>query len=178
MNKRALIPLAFALAAALGGCTASPAVESSTQGSLVTSKSPTQLLRNQAISRIPIPSVQSTDEITDGSVACLSEAEDPDGKSRAWVSTFVAEIVSGNAFRVDAIAANLAQSFTDEDWTGTVADDGSISLTSESIPVSITITPVAVSDVEAHLLFEARGACVPTGGANSDEVRNLESPPA
>ena len=180
MKHRALapfVPLVAALALALTGCAAgsqTPTVDNPTQ-TLAASKPPVQLTRNEAIGRIAPQYIQSVDEVTDTSVACLSAAEDPDELQRAWHSGFIATIVSGNAFRVDAIASNLAQAHTDEGWEATAEDDGSIHLTSTTINVDILIVPESISDTEARLHFEATGPCVETAGKDSDEVKDLEA---
>jgi hypothetical protein len=164
----------IALAMALAGC-ATGAESSTAPGTvtLVQTKPPVQLLRNEAIDRIPVPSVESV-ATTDASVACLSAAEDPQELMRAWHSGFVAEIVSGAAFRVDAIASNLTQAFTDDGWVAETQADGSITLQRDTLDVVITITPEAISDTAARLHVSAVGQCVETAGKDSDEVRNLE----
>ena len=180
MNHRALAPVAplvIALALALTGCapgSTTPTVDNPAQ-TLAESKPPVQLTRNEAVGRIAPQYIQSVDEVTDTSVACLSAAEDPDELQRAWHSTFIATIVSGNAFRVDAIASNLAQAHTDEGWEATTDAEGAIHLTSKTISVEILITPESISDTEARLHFEATGPCVETDGKDSAEVKDLEA---
>jgi hypothetical protein len=170
-------PLIVALALVLTGCaagSATPTVDNPAQ-TLAQSKPPVQLTRNEAIGRIPVQSVQSIDDVTDTSIACLSAAEDPDELQRAWHSAFTATIVSGNVFRVDAIAANLVQAHTDEGWQATTGADGSTHLTSPTIDVEILIDPETISDTEATVHFEATGPCVETAGKDSDEVKDLEA---
>ena len=170
-------PLVVALALALTGCAAgsgTPTIDNPAQ-TLAQSKPPVQLTRNEAIGRIPVQVVQSIDDVTDTSVACLSAAEDPDELQRAWHSAFTATIVSGNAFRVDAIAANLVQAHTDEGWESATDADGISHLTSPTIDVEILIDPESTSDTEATLHFEATGPCVTTAGKDSAEVKDLEA---
>ena len=179
MNHRAIAPVTLtviALALVLTACapgSATPTIDHPAQ-TLAESKPPVQLTRNEAVERIPVQVVQSIDDVIDTSVACLPAAEDPDELQRAWHSSFIATIVSGNAFRVDAIASNLVQAHTDEGWEATIEADGSSHLKSPTINVEIQITPEAISDTEARLHFEAIGPCVETAGKDSDEVKSLE----
>ena len=82
--------------------------------SLAESKSPVQLVRNAAGGRIPAIVLHSIDETRDESVPCLSASEDPQEYIRTWHSTILATIVSGSAWRVDAVASNLVESYTDD----------------------------------------------------------------
>ena len=117
--------------------------------------------------------LQPIDETRDESVPCLSASEDLQEYIRAWHSTILATIVSGSAWRVDAVASNLVESYTDDGWTAT-SDGESTRLSNETGTVEVLVTPLPTSDTEAQISVDSRGPCVVTDGAGSDEVTSLE----
>ena len=153
------------------------------------SKSPVQLLRNDAAGRIPTAVIDTVEDANDGSVACLGENEDPEGLVRSWNSGAVVTIVSGSQWRVDAIVDNLVASFVDQGWTarslGGSANLKSQLLSSDKSMAEITVSAkipdedqtsisteesVEVVTVEVNVV----GPCVITDGADSDEVKKVE----
>lgn len=178
MNKQRVTAvftlLVLTSSAVLAGCASRPEVPEGNYPdvTLARSKSPVQLVRNSVGTRIPAIVLESVDETEDTSIACLSIEEDPEGYIRSWRSSVEATIVSGSAWRVDAIASNLIQSFTDQGWTS--VDDGDSTRVSNGDGVELIVTPLPVSETEAQIRIEANGPCVVTAGSDSDEVRSLE----
>jgi hypothetical protein len=168
----------------LSGCASpgsSPAAspgESYPDISLAKSKSNVQLLRNSAESRIPEEVILSRVE-ADSSVACLSAAEDPDGKIRHWLSTTEVNLVQWHAWRVDDVAQVMIDTFVDQSWH-TIDVKGEYSsaatlLTSAKGLAKIQIETVGTEDDSAATIhISVSGPCVKTDGATSDEVSSLE----
>jgi hypothetical protein len=163
----------------LVGC-ASPAAESSPLDelgdlTLVESKAPAQLLRNEAASRVPTVVVQDVAEMADASVSCLGADVDPGGLARQWQSTATFLVTNSQAARVVTVAEGLAASFADQGWAPEVVD-GATMLSSESSPVVIAITAVPKSSgMHAEIRIATTGPCVLTDGPGSDEVVRLET---
>lgn len=153
---------------ALAGC-ASTASGTDSELSLALTKSPVQLLRNEAASRVSDVAGASVRDTDDFSVSCRSADDDPSGLIRQWQSTATIELAD------DAIdtARDLAASFTDEDWTSrSITDDAAsfrVLLTKPSTTASIHIE----SDASTIEIW-TNGPCVDTEGAESDEVTSLE----
>jgi len=154
-------------------------------------KSPVQLLRNDAASRLPPSTIESVEETLDGTVACLEEEDDPTGIVRSWHSTALVTVQDGSIWRVDDIVDNLIESYTEQDWLarslGESADTRSSLLTSKKSTAEITVTgkrpdkdQVATSTEEVvdevTIEIQVHGPCVRTAGADSDEIAKLESP--
>ena len=187
----AIIAMGF-VAVSLSACAADPA--SNLPGTypeltIAESKSPVQLLRNDAAGRIPTAVIDTVEDANDVSVACLGENEDPEGLVRSWNSGAVVTIVSGSQWRVDAIVDNLVASFVDQGWTarslGGSANVKSQLLSSDKSMAEITVSAkipdedqtsisteesVEVVTVEVNVV----GPCVITDGADSDEVKKVE----
>ena len=152
---------------------------------LAESKSPAQLLRNTAVSRIPAEVILNAGTDTDGSEACLTEAEDPKGYIRRWKSSVDVNLRLPEAPNTQAIVDGVLASFTDEGWmsqaiTGSKADNQAHLLTNEtagSASVSgaqLRIEAIVASDgASSFVRVEAIGPCVVTDGANSAEVTEL-----
>lgn len=157
--------------------------------SLTESKAPVQLLRNEAAGRIPTAVIANIEEALDESVACLGEADDPDGLIRSWHSSAIVTMEPGSAWRVESVVDKLIASFVDQDWfarsLGETADFRSSLLTSKKSPVEIqvigqrpdedqtsTSTTENVDDVTIEV--QVHGPCVRTDGPESDEVLKLE----
>jgi len=177
---------------ALAGCAtdASAAVQGEYPDiTLAASKSPVQLLRNEAASRIPTGVIETVEETLDESVSCLDEGDDPDGTIRSWHSTAIVTIGSDAAWRVESIVDKLIASYTDQDWTarslGQTADFRSSLLTSKTAKAEIQVIgqrpdkdQVSTSTEEkvdqVTIEIQVHGPCVRTPGAESAEVLKLE----
>ena len=152
---------------------------------LAESKSPAQLLRNTAVSRIPADVILNVGTDTDGSEACLSEDEDPNGYIRRWKSSVDVNIKLPETPNTDAIVETVLTSFTDEGWmsqqiTGSKADNQAHLLTNgTSEAASVSLAQVRIEAVIAgdkstsYIHIESIGPCVVTEGANSSEVTQL-----
>ncbi len=146
--------------------------------SLAESKSNVQLLRNSAESRIVAEVIDSSAD-ADASAACLSAADDPDGKIRRWVSSTEMNLVRWHAWRVADIADILIDTFVDQSWS--VVDiegehtDAAKLLTSGKGLAEIQIEAAGTEDDSAATLYiTVTGPCVRTDGADSNEVADLE----
>jgi hypothetical protein len=153
--------------------------------SLADSKAPAQLLRNTAVTRIPEAVVLNVGTDTDGSIACLSEEDDPEGAIRRWDSSADVNLKLSEATNAPTIVADLIKTFTDEGWMsqairGSKADNQAFLLTngtSSAASVStsqVRIEAVITGDkVSAYVHIDSLGPCVVTDGADSDEVTDL-----
>ena len=188
-----LVATTFALAIALGtltGC--GEAAPGSDVGngeypdlSLAESKAPAQLLRNTAVTRIPADVVLNVGTDTDGSIACLSESEDPDGTIRRWDSSVDVNIVLTEAKNTQAIVDEVIKSFTDGGWmsqaiTGAKANSQAHLLTNgTSSAASVSTSQIRIEAVIAgdqgssYIHIDSLGPCVVTDGADSAEVLEL-----
>jgi hypothetical protein len=169
----------------LTGC--SPATSSGP--SLADTKSPVQLLRNEAASRIPPAAIESVGETEDLSVRCKTESEDPEGLRRSWHSNVEVTIDRASTWRVDAIVDQVGQSFADQGWDveplAAHPRTHALELTREGATSEIRVSahrpdpesePLA-SDLTdpVTISLELHGPCVDTDGENSDAVRKLEA---
>jgi len=146
--------------------------------SLAETKSPVQLLRNEAASRIPEAVIEEVIHSQDVSTNCMTEETDPDGLIRSWDSSVRVMINAENGEDVQGIVDDLAASFVEQGWEkGTFGVASIIDLSSETSPVSIHVS-VSKADAETGeggaIQLTASGPCVETDGAESDEVINLE----
>lgn len=160
-------------ALALSACS-----NTSTESELLATKSPTQLLRNEAANRLQGGTDYSVGAQDDFSAACKPEAEDPEGLYRSWRSTLLAEIPEESAIGVDQFVGSLATSFSEDRWVFTEDSDGAgakvTTMTRSDSIVTMTFTSTEDAGQGASVYIEASGPCVLTGGPDSDEVRNLE----
>lgn len=156
------------VALALVGCSQAPQALT-----LVQTKSPVQLLRNEAWYRLPEVMVKEDSETTDVSEAC-----DDEGAMRLWRSSTIALLTNSQAARVVTAGDNLAASFVEQGWTAERSEEGVAVLTVLTRPVSIAVIEIeAVEKTQEHrasIRITASGPCVRTSGADSDEVRDLE----
>jgi|GEM_PF-1740759 hypothetical protein len=186
-----LIALGF-IATTLTGCAGDAA--GSVPGtypdlSLAASKSPVQLLRNDAASRIPTATIDSVEDSEDTSVACLSEDVDPAGLVRSWQSSARVTIEDASTWRIDSIVADLATSFSEQGWTvrslGGSANVKSQLISSEKSMAEITVSALIPDSDQTSISTEenverptvqisVHGPCVLTDGADSDEVKKVE----
>ena len=152
---------------------------------LAESKSPAQLLRNTAVTRIPAETVLNVGTEIDGSIACLSEAEDPKGYIRQWVSSVDVNLRLPEAPNTEAIVDGVLTTFTDEGWmsqqiAGSSAGKQADLLTNgTSAAAGVSAARVRIEAVVANdgassfIHIEALGPCVVTDGADSSEVITL-----
>ena len=187
------IATTFAVAIAVGtltGCGGSAGSENprSTEYpdlSLAESKAPAQLLRNTAVTRIPTEVVLNVGTDTDGSIACLSETEDPDGTIRRWDSSVDVNLKLVEAKNGEVILSEVIKSFTDDGWmsqsiTGTKAGNQAFLLTNgTSSAASVSTSQIRIEAIIAgdegsgYIHFDSLGPCVVTEGADSAEVKDL-----
>jgi hypothetical protein len=172
--QRILLALSLVAAAAvLSGCGGSDDSELT----LAQTKSPTQLLRIAAGDRLPPAAVESSTEPIDVSVACKSEADDPEGLYRLWQSSITFEIGSQSAWRAGHITEELTQSFLDDGWFVSGAKDGQ-ERTVVTKPGTVSSIAFIVDEGDengegATISIDAAGPCVLTDGPESDEVLAL-----
>lgn len=192
-KKMRLVATTFALAIAVGtltGCGEASPGSSAGNGeypdlTLAESKAPAQLLRNTAVTRIPSEVILNVGTDIDGSIACLSESDDPDGTVRRWNSSVDVNIVLPQAKNTQAIVDEVIKSFTDGGWmsqaiTGAKANNQAHLLTNgTSSAASVSTSQVRIEAVIAgdeassYIHIDSLGPCVVTEGADSAEVKDL-----
>jgi len=147
--------------------------------SLTDTKGPTQLLRNEASSRIPSGSIDAIAGEEDHSVACKSEDEDPKGLYRSWQSSLLAQIDADAAWRVAQIGTDVSDSFIADGWfvSGTKDGKDTTTLTRPGAvsTLAFTTTEGDANGVGATIHIDATGPCVLTEGPKSSEVTRLEA---
>lgn len=188
-----LVASTFAMVVAIAtltGCGQAASSENVPSGeypnlTLAESKAPAQLLRNTAVTRIPAEVVLNVGTDTDGSIACLSEADDPEGAIRRWDSAVDVNLKLTEAKNGDAIVAALIKTYTDDGWmsqsiTGSKANHQAFLLTNgtasaASVSTSqVRIEAVIAGDVGSGFIrIDSMGPCVVTEGADSPEVKDL-----
>ena len=172
----ALVSIAVAVVAA--GCTSPSSAGDSvavSDLSLVETKSPVQLLRNDAIDRIDPQFVSEIRATNDESEACLTEAGNPGGLVRRWVSS--AEISLADDADVDYVTERLVQSFTGDGWDKREANadsSGDAVLASDRSVASIEIS-AEHGATAGTVRITVSGPCVTTDGPDSVEVTELEA---
>jgi len=188
-NRFRLFTIVAAAAITLVGLTACSSGPSTGNGpTLADTKSPVQLLRNEAASRIPPATIASVTETLDVSVRCRTESEDPVGLRRSWHSDAQVTVEAASVWRVDAIVDGLGQSFVDQGWTLTPIDAGgrihAIELSREGSTSEIRVSahrpdaaaPLASDATDPVTIdLELHGPCVETEGPQSAEVKKLEA---
>lgn len=166
--------VAFFLALGLTACASADAQ------TLAATKSPTQLLRNEAATRLIDGTDESVAEQQDYSASCKSETEDPQGLYRSWRSTLLASVPADSAIGVDQFVGALATSFAEDGWilkedhTGDGTEKISTMTKSSSIVTLKFTATEGASGEAASVYIEASGPCVLTDGPDSDEVKQLE----
>jgi len=154
---------------------------------LAKTKSPAQLLRNEAAARLPADVIDEIIESQDASVACLSEDEDPEGTIRSWHST-VDVLILGEA-EVAPLVKDLVASFEEQGWTGRdlggnastvkklLESDGSLAdmqISGFTPDENATSVSLEESVDQRTVQIEVHGPCVRTAGATSEEVTSLQ----
>ena len=152
---------------------------------LAQSKSPVQLLRNEAVSRISEEVVLNVPSNIDGSQACLTASEDPDGVIRRWTSSVDVNLSLSEAPNTQAIVDGVLETFTDDGWmshaiAGSKANNQAHLLTNETAgTTSLSLTQlsieaiVAIDGKSSFIRVQAIGPCVVTDGTDSAEVTEL-----
>ena len=157
--------------------------------SLAETKSPAQLLRNEAANRLPAAAIDQIIESQDASVACLSEKDDPEGLIRSWHSTADVLIVDDGVTSAQQLVNDLAASFEEQGWTSRSLG-GNASVTSRLLDSDTSLADIQVSGYNVNdtmastgleqkveqttVQIQVHGPCVRTAGAESDEVTSLE----
>jgi hypothetical protein len=144
---------------------------------LAETKSPTQLLRNEAASRIPVATIEVVDHSQDISISCQTAERDPNGLIRYWDSSVRVSLKSSNGAQLETIIDELVTSFEVQGWQrGTYGGESIIELTNTTSPVAMHISrvPADESGIGAKIQLSAGGPCVVTDGADSKEVLQLE----
>jgi hypothetical protein len=137
-------------------------------------------MRNEAASRVPSGAIGSTDQVEDTSIACKTEAADPEGKQRSWRSSVLISIEEGSAWRVANLGDDVAASFVDEGWSlskGPQSTTTNLLLENPGSAASITLSvtePGEDGKTGASIRVVATGPCVETDGTDSQEVQQLE----
>lgn len=183
-----LLTLGALSVAVLAGCASpAPTVKGDYPDvTLAETKSPAQLLRNEAAARLPEGVIDEIIESQDTSVSCLSEEEDPDGTIRSWHST-VDVLILGEA-EVAPLVNDLVASFEEDGWVGRdlggnvssvkklLESEGSLAdmqisgLTPDENATSVSLEEVVE---QRTVQIEVHGPCVRTAGGTSDEVSSL-----
>jgi hypothetical protein len=159
----------------LSACSATSAVGNDGY-TLAQTKSPVQLLRNDAASRVDETVIASARGEIDGSAACLDEFDNPDGIVRQWISGI--ELVLTEEADLTAVSDALVATFVVDGWEQQDLSSGkSFALTilsTESSVAQVQIEASAESD-GGLIRVTSTGPCVTTDGPDSDEVHNLEA---
>lgn len=144
--------------------------------SLLESKAPVQLMRNEISARIPPVVVENLIDTTDESIACRDLATDPDGLYRAWQSTATFGVVNSRAGILSNIVASVADSFVEQGWSSSVGPDGNgVVLTKAVSAAELRLTTIERAEgQEPEIVISTLGPCVLTEGPDSDEVALLE----
>jgi type IV pilus biogenesis protein CpaD/CtpE len=165
----------------LSACSSAPAKTDGATLTLAQTKSPVQLLRNEAASRLGNIVVGTVNGTKDVSKSCESKVKDPLGLSRAWTSSVNISLAAGSAWRIEEISTSLVDSFADQGWKPdrvTVSGSSYTALTSETSSTTIRVTSTPGDDavgLPADLIITTEGPCVDTDGEESDEVKGLEA---
>ena len=149
-----------------------------TELTLAATKSPAQLLRNEAATRVPETVIDEVLKSQDFSSACQTEETDPKGLLRQWDSTVRLAINADNGARTKEILDELANSFVEQDWKlGNFGGSSILELTSTDSPSVMHLSMVKADEETGEggvIQITSSGPCVTTGGTDSSEVRNLE----
>jgi len=166
--------LAVLTALVLTGCSDTSSSEGPT---LAETKSPVQLLRNEAASRVQESQVEQILNTQDESTNCRTPETDPDGLLRSWRSTSRLQLVYSTSVEVSAVVDNLAESFVKQGWDRGIYGTASIiELTRAGSETNIHISFKRADDeaqTGAEVQIAVAGPCVMTKGKTSDEVVKL-----
>lgn len=141
-------------------------------GRLPESKAPAQLLRVEAVSRVPGYQVSSMAEPEEGSEAC--DASDPEGKERFWRSSVEIYMIDNASVRPEAIIDEIVASFVEQDWEAAEGDTDLITkLTKPALATSISLTRTPM-DTGGTITIAVDGPCAMTDGINDPAVKKLD----
>jgi len=146
---------------------------------LAQTKSPVQLLRNEAADRIDEFIVETVNETEDVSTPCKTAEADPLGLERSWTSSVEVSIKAGSAWRADIVADELVASFEAQGWVASRGAPSAVTYTGLKSETSTATIGLSVTHEDpaagtpAKLQITTKGPCVMTGGAESDEVVKL-----
>jgi hypothetical protein len=166
--------IALALVVTLTGCSSD---DGDTQR-LVDTKGPTQLLRNEAASRIDESLLISADKKTDVSEGC--GLNDPDELKRYWHSGITLNLDTSSSASAQEQGEALVKSFVDQDWeestqTGSGSSTSILENKASQQQIRVTVTYDGDNDgLGASVQIDVYGPCVTTGGPDSEEVQQLE----
>ncbi|TBN57763.1 hypothetical protein EYE40_10390 [Glaciihabitans arcticus] len=178
-TQRVLAALATVAVAslALTGCSDTADGEKA-ELTLAETKSPAQLLRNEAATRVPETVIDEVLKSQDFSSACQTAETDPEGLLRQWDSTVRLAVNADNGSRTKEILDELANSFVEQDWElGQFGGSSILELTSPDSPSVMHLSMVKADEETGEggvIQITSSGPCVTTGGENSPEVVNLE----
>ena len=157
--------------------------------SLAETKSPAQLLRNEAANRLPSEVIDLIIESEDASVACLSEKDDPQGIVRSWHSTADVLIIDDGVTDVQTLVNDLTGSFEDQGWIARTLG-GNASVTSKLLESEASLADIQIAGYKPNdtmpttgletkveqttVQIQVHGPCVRTAGTDSDEVTSLQ----
>jgi hypothetical protein len=157
--------------------------------SLAETKSPAQLLRNEAANRLPAEVIDQIIESEDSSVACLSEKDDPTGIVRSWHSTADVLILDDGVTDVQTLVNDLTASFEEQGWV-VRSLGGNASVTSKLLESETSLADIQIAGYKPNdtmpstgletkveqttVQIQVHGPCVRTEGAESDEVTGLQ----
>lgn len=167
---RTLAALGLAAALVLTGCAAQPDADGLT---LLQTKSPVQLMRNEAADRLDPAVFDTVRKSTDASFPCVTDDGNDGGLVRQWKSSADLGLVAGAD--QDAAAEALVATFVAQGWSAQKLEEAGVDLTELSKSDSIAVIRVAAADESTSSLVRitALGPCVVTGGPDSDEVVDL-----
>ena len=161
------------LCAVLSACSA----ESNQPLTLAQSKSPVQLLRNEAAGRVPADVVERVIREQDGSTACRTPETDPEGLLRSWRSIIRFELRRDASVDPQGVVDGLATSFVDDGWSqGTFGVASIVELTRPNSETQIHLSmklPDEGAEAGGEVQLAVSGPCVMTLGAESSEVTQL-----
>jgi hypothetical protein len=174
-GNQPLIAGALGFVLLLAGCAGTAESGNSGEPRLVDTKSPVQLLRNDATGLVDDADIASIRKEVDQSEPCYTEEKNPGGLIRQWKSSV--ELVLADGTDRVAIMDKLVTSFTDQGWTSeelsNTADLWYVTLSSDSSLATIEISSTELSVVSIIRVIST-GPCVETDGPDSDEVKSLE----
>ena len=162
--------------AACASLAPSAGIEGATDSlTLAQSKSPVQLMRNEAASRLPSIVLRDVADTTDTSIACSTADADPEGRARSWTSGLMVHVNNSRAASVPIVIRDLTDSFLEQDWQVSEETESGVTLTNAGSAVIIEFASVPRGEGEAaSISITTTGPCVLTDGAESDEVKDLE----
>ena len=172
--------IALVIIATLAGCAAPGGAQAGSaeldvvESTLVETKSPVQLLRNEAASRVPDIVVNELVNTTDASSSCQPASVDPGELARAWHSTATLTMTNSQAARVEVVTADLVASFVDQGWVAEPGDAATTLIREDSLATLVVEGTAKTTADHASIAISVTGPCVLTGGPESDEVLTLE----